>query len=195
MIKINKTVTFTFAAIFAIFFVFSFYKTISRIYFQQDEIVTEKKDSNEPVEKNENISNENSGNIEPENQTEETQEAADSEFKQLEDEESADEETAVESEEEDEPYVDISEKDCQDRCKKYEDEEEFKYCQEFCGLSAKKEGADNCADLEGLEIDYCYKELAISKKDYSICEKIRDSGIQKICQSRITEDIIDSQKN
>jgi len=63
-------------------------------------------------------------------------------------------------------------------------------------LAEKKspEKVSDCADLEGLEIDYCYKDFAISEKDLKICGRISDAGIKKACQNRVTEDLLDEQK-
>jgi hypothetical protein len=91
-------------------------------------------------------------------------------------------------------FIEVSSKDCDNNCKNYKDKDELKYCQNFCGLNIQKEDTDDCADLESLEADYCFKDLAISKKDYALCDKISDAGILKTCRNRITEDILDSQK-
>jgi len=93
--------------------------------------------------------------------------------------------------------TEVSSKDCDNNCKNFTDSEKIKYCQEVCGFApAKKETPkkEGCDALSDLEKDYCLKDFAISKKDLTICEKIEDSGIQKTCRNRITEDILDSQK-
>lgn len=112
-----------------------------------------------------------------------------------------DEEIEIESEDETptekEYFLDVKQTDCNDSCKKYaKDKEDFNYCQEFCGLNEieKKDSKEECEEKEGLEEDYCLRDLAISKKDYSICEKIEDAGILKMCQNRITEDLFEEQK-
>jgi len=93
--------------------------------------------------------------------------------------------------------TEVSSKDCDNNCKNFTDSKELKYCQEVCGLvpiqeeSKKNKGCDALKDLEK---DYCLKDEAINAKDFKICEEIEDSGIQKTCQNRITEDILDSQK-
>lgn len=82
--------------------------------------------------------------------------------------------------------------ECDSECEGLESEE-LEYCRQICGLAAVKKDGENCGDLEGLKKDYCFKDLAVAEKDYEICEKIKDSGIKKTCQNRITEDIFDEQ--
>lgn len=92
--------------------------------------------------------------------------------------------------------LEIYNTDCDNKCDKYDDSEEFKYCQEICGFNSKdkdEENSKNCDNLSDLEKDYCLKDLAISEKDLEMCEEIEDSSILKACRNRITEDILDSQ--
>jgi len=98
--------------------------------------------------------------------------------------------------EEDEPFVSVTQKDCENKCENFTDKDDLKYCRETCGLAEKKspEKVSDCADLEGLEIDYCWKDFAISEKDLKICGRISDAGIKKTCQNRVTEDLVDEQK-
>lgn len=94
-----------------------------------------------------------------------------------------------ESLEEDEPFFNVTSNDCSEKCEKYKkDADDFEYCKQICGLSVPKIG--NCSDLEGLEKDYCWKDLAISKTDFKICENIADKGIKKTCINYITEEIL-----
>ena len=87
-------------------------------------------------------------------------------------------------------FLNITSKDCDQKCEKYKtNAEDLKYCQEKCGLSLPAKNQDGCNQMEGLDADYCYKDLAVSKKDFKICDKIRDAGIKKTCQNRITEDL------
>jgi len=97
-----------------------------------------------------------------------------------------------------ESFLDIKKADCEDKCKKYgNDQENLKYCQEICGLKSisEKDSIGECEDLEDLEEDYCLRDVAIKKLDYSICDKIEDAGIQKMCRNRITEIIIDNKED
>ena len=92
--------------------------------------------------------------------------------------------------------TEVSSKDCDNNCKNFTNSKELKYCQEVCGLvptqeeSKKNKGCDTLTDLEK---DYCLKDGAVNAKDFKICEEIEDTGIQKTCRNRITEDILDSQ--
>ena len=93
--------------------------------------------------------------------------------------------------------LDITKKDCADNCANFKkDKKNLQYCQQRCGLSPKTTTTSSgCDSLKDLEKDYCWKDLAISKTDLTICEKISDDGIKKTCQNRIAEDILDAQKN
>jgi len=93
-----------------------------------------------------------------------------------------------------EPLLDVTTGDCANQCRDYKnDEEDFKYCQNFCGLDASKKSTDGCDQLEDLEKDYCWKDLAVAKKDLPVCDKIIDSGIKKTCRNRVAEDLLDEQ--
>ncbi len=92
-------------------------------------------------------------------------------------------------------FIDVKKSDCDVNCQKYKsDQEDFNYCREVCGLKeiSEKESVDECEDLEGLEEDYCLRDVAIKKLDYAICNKIEDAGIQKMCHNRITEERVDN---
>ncbi len=194
----GKKILFALIVIALGFFIFYSYPIIRDRYFPNEDKVEEENNQSDSekdsTEESGNVSSENVGNSQTENQTEETLEVNDPELKKLLEEEDAEEEKAANETEEEDSYVKITSRDCQNKCQDFSDGDELKYCQEYCGLSGQKEAATDCNNLEGLEIDYCYKTLAIAKKDYSICDKIKDAGIQKTCRNRITEDIIDSQK-
>lgn len=68
----------------------------------------------------------------------------------------------------------------------------LEYCEEVCGISPVKK-VSNCDDKSGIQKDYCLKDLAITKKDSSICEKINDANIKLTCQNRLVQDIIEGQ--
>lgn len=70
----------------------------------------------------------------------------------------------------------------------------LEYCQQVCGIAPVKE-VSNCDDKNNIEKDYCLKDLAIAKKDFSLCGPINDANVKLTCQNRITEDIIESQAN
>lgn len=88
----------------------------------------------------------------------------------------------------------ISSKDCKNDCVNYKsNEENYKYCQQVCGdiSPSKKESEADCANLSGLEKDYCWRDLAVSKLNSSFCGKISDSKLQSACRNRITEELLD----
>ncbi|MEI7891249.1 MAG: hypothetical protein WCI36_04775 [bacterium] len=67
----------------------------------------------------------------------------------------------------------------------------FEYCQQTCGISPIKNEA-SCEGKNDIQKDYCNKDLAITKKDISICEKIADANIKETCKNRITQDVIEN---
>lgn len=89
--------------------------------------------------------------------------------------------------------------DCDSECSKFEKKDELEYCKEVCGLAnvdqenAENKKTDNCENTNGLQKDYCLKDLATQKNDFKICDQISDSGIKKACKNRITEDILEKQ--
>lgn len=88
---------------------------------------------------------------------------------------------------------DITSKDCKNDCANFKgNEENYKYCQQVCGdiSPSKKESEEDCASLAGLEKDYCWRDLAVSKLDSSICGKITDQKLQSACRNRVAEEIL-----
>lgn len=67
---------------------------------------------------------------------------------------------------------------------------DLEYCQEVCGLKPAQENISDCGNLSGLQKDYCLKDLAVSKKDFKICEDIRDDNIKTTCKNRIIEELL-----
>lgn len=91
----------------------------------------------------------------------------------------------------DDVLLDIDAEDCEDNCEQFEDAEDKKYCQEYCGLNDNSATSnDDCDKLENLEKDYCYKNQAIAKKDFNLCKKITDKKIMESCKTRLTEDLM-----
>ncbi len=91
-------------------------------------------------------------------------------------------------------FLEIGRNDCDNECIYFEAEKEKQYCLQICGLSTSSQTTtDGCETLSGLDRDYCWKKEAVEKTEFSICQKIEDSGIREVCQNRITEDIIDKQ--
>lgn len=67
----------------------------------------------------------------------------------------------------------------------------FNYCEEVCGITPIKNVSD-CDNKKGLEKDYCLKDLGITKKDMSVCDKINDVNLKNTCKNRITQDILEN---
>jgi len=87
-------------------------------------------------------------------------------------------------------YEKITVKDCNSECEKFKNNEnKLAYCRQICGLGIKSE-SDDCQNLKNLERDYCFKDMAIAKNDFKICDEIKDSGIKKTCQNRLTEEML-----
>jgi len=87
----------------------------------------------------------------------------------------------------------LNSKDCDNHCARFKDNpDNFAYCQQVCGdaASIQRTSPADCANLAGDQKDYCLKDLAVEKKDYSICDQITDAKIKKTCKNRITEDLI-----
>ena len=88
---------------------------------------------------------------------------------------------------------DVTNKDCDNDCKRFKDNSEnYKYCQEVCGdiPIAGKNSEEDCANLNGLDKDYCLRDLAVSKKDNSFCSKISDSKLKTTCRNRVAEELL-----
>lgn len=87
----------------------------------------------------------------------------------------------------------IQNADCGNDCASFKDNpDNLKYCREACGDRpvAPKESEAQCENLSSLEKDSCWRDLAVSKKDIDICEKISDAKLKKVCVSRVTEEIL-----
>lgn len=91
-------------------------------------------------------------------------------------------------------YAHITTEHCATDCQAFANNlSYFEYCQQVCGISPEK-NVTNCDGKEGLQKDYCLKDLGIKKLDASICEKIEDVNIRNTCKNRISEDQIENQK-
>jgi len=90
----------------------------------------------------------------------------------------------------DDIFIDVDQEDCEDNCEQFEDAEEKKYCQEYCGTTEDVTTADDCEKLTELEKDYCYKNKAIAKKDFSLCKKISDKKLSESCKNQLTESLL-----
>ncbi|MFC1644671.1 hypothetical protein ACFL08_01435 [Patescibacteria group bacterium] len=95
-------------------------------------------------------------------------------------------------------YLEITNQDCDGECKDFEETTDIEYCKQVCGLAPttqpetllEPEAKEVCDDLDKLKRDYCLKDTAVKKMDFSLCEKIEDKKIKETCQNRITEDIL-----
>jgi hypothetical protein len=92
----------------------------------------------------------------------------------------------------DNQFLEITKEDCDSECSDFNNSQDKKYCQQVCGLTTTHQ-INNCENKEELERDYCWKDLALNKKDFELCQKISDTGIKKTCQNRITEEILNGQ--
>ena len=68
----------------------------------------------------------------------------------------------------------------------------LEYCQQVCGIIPVK-NVSNCDGKSGIEKDYCLKDLAVTKKDSSVCGQINDVNVKQTCQNRIAQDLIENQ--
>ncbi len=84
----------------------------------------------------------------------------------------------------------ITSEDCINECKDKKNDE-LLYCKNICGLSDITSESD-CENLDSKNKDYCYKNQAVEKSDSSICDKISDSSIKKLCKNRIQEDVLEN---
>jgi hypothetical protein len=121
--------------------------------------------------------------------------------KENDDRESSDSNSNDDSENTQAPDITVTSKDCDNECKKFEKDNELEYCQEICGITtyfedSNDEGGETseCDDANGIQKDYCLKDIAVGNKDFNACEEIRDSNIKKACKNRISEDIMESQQ-
>ncbi len=86
----------------------------------------------------------------------------------------------------------ITSQHCNSNCQAFaNDLSLLEYCQEVCGISPVK-NVTICDSKKGLQKDYCNKDLAINKKDASLCDKIQDANLKQACKNRISQDIIES---
>lgn len=87
----------------------------------------------------------------------------------------------------------VTPKDCDSDCARFKsNEENLRYCQEVCGdiPSSKKNSEADCANLAGLEKDYCWRDLAVSKLNSAFCGKVTDKKLQSVCRNRVAEELL-----
>ena len=87
----------------------------------------------------------------------------------------------------------ITPEHCDNNCQAFAiDLKLFEYCEQSCGISPVK-NVSSCDDKKDIQKDYCLKDLAITKKDASQCDKINDANIKQACKNRIIQDVIENQ--
>lgn len=96
----------------------------------------------------------------------------------------------------DKPLSEIVAEDCSNGCENQKGEEDYAYCLEICGLKEDKEysSESECDKMSGLAKDNCFRNLAVSQKNFSFCQKISDDNLKEACKNRVSEEIMDSQK-
>lgn len=102
------------------------------------------------------------------------------------------EDTEIERDDSGDPR--INRKDCDSSCDKFkENKEDLKFCRKLCGIFPveKKEERSECENLQGSEKDFCIRDLAVTKKDFKICDEIKDKRIKDACNDRIIEEMFD----
>lgn len=90
----------------------------------------------------------------------------------------------------DDVFIEIDAEDCEEGCEQFEDADDKKYCQQYCGTQSETTTSDDCENLEDLEKDYCFKNQALSKKNFNLCKKIVDKKIAEACKNQLTEEIL-----
>jgi hypothetical protein len=179
-IKILSAIIFSGFLILLSYFI---YTIIKNRYFQGDQ---ESKDnsSQRSDSSSENTSSSESGG-----------ESSDGNSKNSEDElESVKIDTAkVDSGKDENVLAHITTEHCDNECKAFAtDLVLFEYCEEVCGIKPASE-VSNCDGEKDMRKDYCLKNLAITKKDASLCNEIDDSNIKRTCKNRILEDLLENQ--
>lgn len=89
-------------------------------------------------------------------------------------------------------FTEITQKDCDNECRNFKDKDDQKYCRQVCGLDETRVVSEDCLVFQGLEKDYCFKDLALVKKDFKFCEKISDKNIQTTCNNRLIEEVLNN---
>lgn len=92
----------------------------------------------------------------------------------------------------DDVFIEIDTEDCEDNCEQFEDEEDKKYCQEYCGLTPNTSTTDDCEKLTDLERDYCFKNKALKEKSFTLCKKITDQKLLESCKNQLTENLMNN---
>ena len=102
------------------------------------------------------------------------------------------EDVPEESTVDDNVFIEVNAEDCEDNCEQFEDADDKKYCQEYCGLNTPANTKDDCEKLADLEKDYCWKNKALTEKNFSFCKNITDKKILESCKTRLTDEVINN---
>lgn len=101
--------------------------------------------------------------------------------------------------------ITVGQSDCDNECSRFKDDDELEYCERICGISdlydyggeeseEDSEETPDCSKKEGIKKDYCLKDLAVEKNDFKICNQITDTAIQKSCNNRILEELMEKEE-
>lgn len=90
------------------------------------------------------------------------------------------------------PEEPVSQSDCETECSGYDTEKYKIACLEECALSGTSQKESDCASLSGSAKDSCWKEKALTEKNFSACDNIASANLRKSCQDRLTEELLDS---
>lgn len=90
-------------------------------------------------------------------------------------------------------FASITNYHCSSGCEAFANNFQYlEYCQQVCGiLEVKDVSESDCKKKDGLEAEYCYKDLAINKLDASFCNKIDDGNIFTTCKTRILQEVLE----
>ena len=159
-------IVFIFAAIVVLYFAYS---VINSRYTAENE--------GEDVSVSEELQEEETVVTEEENKTEETEESSDTE--------NTESETISEKPQ-------LTKDDCSNECADYiNNKRNLKYCRKLCGYFPvqKREEITECKGLSVDEKYFCLYDLAVSKKDFKICDGITDRKTRDACNNRVIEEI------
>ena len=100
-------------------------------------------------------------------------------------------------------HPDIQPSDCDSECARFQKDSDLAYCRQICNIPIENPDANqndnqasgDCGSKNGLDKDYCLKDQAVSADNFDACDQIADSGVQKACKDRITEDILEQQNS
>ncbi len=87
----------------------------------------------------------------------------------------------------------LEKQDCENECVRFKTAEAKLYCQQVCGLVPVNTGSErDCENLTSPQNEYCWRDKAISERNFELCKKIKDKNLFQQCKNRILEDIVDN---